>query len=113
MKEINMVKKPNILFISRSPLTMFSNVNLNLSNALINDFNVLFKHLSLNLGDELIFRLKILKEQFLSNSMFKNNISIKDYNYVTERNLDLITPHKPEKIFYVIDYDKHKSNSIL
>lgn len=35
------------------------------------------------------------------------NISIKDYNYVTERNLDYLSPHKPEKIFYIVGQDMY------
>jgi hypothetical protein len=34
-------------------------------------------------------------------------IAVKDYQYVTDRNLDLIAPHKPEKIFYIIGQDMY------
>lgn len=33
------------------------------------------------------------------------NIAIQDYNYTTDKNLDLISPHKPEKIYYIIGQD--------
>jgi hypothetical protein len=33
------------------------------------------------------------------------DIAIKDYKYATDNNLDLITPHKPEKIIYIIGQD--------
>jgi len=32
-------------------------------------------------------------------------ISAEDFTYVSDRNLDLITPHKPEKLFYIIGQD--------
>jgi len=35
------------------------------------------------------------------------NIAIKDYQYVTDGNLDLIAPHKPEKIFYIVGQDMY------
>jgi len=35
------------------------------------------------------------------------SIAIEDYNYVSDKNLDLITPHKPEKIFYIIGQDMY------
>ena len=79
-EKINMPKKPNMLFISRVPLTGFSNVNFNLYNALLNEFNVNFKHLSLNLGDKLLFRLNALKgEESISKFLFGRNISRRDY----------------------------------
>jgi hypothetical protein len=35
------------------------------------------------------------------------NIAVDDYNYVCDSNLDLISPHKPEKIFYIIGQDMY------
>lgn len=36
---------------------------------------------------------------------YDTNIAIKDYIYTSQKNLDLITPHKPEKIFYILGQD--------
>jgi len=35
------------------------------------------------------------------------NIATKDYVYVSDRNLDLMAPHKPEKIFYILGQDMY------
>ena len=35
------------------------------------------------------------------------NIAIKDYKYATDKNLDLIAPHKPEIIYYIIGQDMY------
>jgi hypothetical protein len=35
------------------------------------------------------------------------NIAVKDYQYATDKNLDLIAPHKPEKIFYIVGQDMY------
>jgi len=50
---------------------------------------------------------KLAWEQETGYRNFDLNIAVKDYQYVTDRNLDLITPHKPEKIFYIIGQDMY------
>jgi len=34
-------------------------------------------------------------------------IAIEDYNYTSDKNLDLIAPHKPEQIFYILGQDMY------
>jgi len=50
---------------------------------------------------------KLAWEQETGYRNFDLNIATKDYQYVTDRNLDLISPHKPEKIFYIIGQDMY------
>lgn len=50
---------------------------------------------------------KLAWEQETGYRNYDLNIAIKDYNYTTDKNLDLIAPHKPEKIFYIIGQDMY------
>jgi len=50
---------------------------------------------------------KLAWEQETGYRNYDLNIAIEDYNYVTEKNLDLISPHKPEKIFYIVGQDMY------
>lgn len=50
---------------------------------------------------------KLAWEQETGYRHYDLNIAAKDYIYATERNLALIAPHKPEKIFYIIGQDMY------
>ena len=50
---------------------------------------------------------KLAWEQETGYRNFDLNIAIKDYQYVSDSNLDLLAPHKPEKIFYIIGQDMY------
>ena len=50
---------------------------------------------------------KLAWEQETGYRNYDLDISIKDYQYVTDSNLDLVAPHKPEKIFYIIGQDMY------
>ena len=43
---------------------------------------------------------------------YELSIAAKDYNYATEENLDLMSPHKPEKIFYIIGQDMYHMDNM-
>jgi hypothetical protein len=50
---------------------------------------------------------KLAWEQETGYRHYDLSIAAKDYIYVTDRNLSLIAPHKPERIFYVIGQDMY------
>lgn len=56
---------------------------------------------------------KLAWEQETGYRNFDLNIAINDYKYVTNANLDLIAPFKPEKIFYIIGQDMYHMDNMV
>ena len=50
---------------------------------------------------------KLAWEQETGYRNYDLNIAIEDYIYTNDKNLDLIAPHRPEKIFYIIGQDMY------
>jgi hypothetical protein len=55
---------------------------------------------------------KLAWEQETGYRNYDLNIAIKDYAYVTEQNLELIAPHHPEKIFYIVGQDMYHMDNM-
>jgi hypothetical protein len=55
---------------------------------------------------------KLAWEQETGYRNYDLNIAIADYQYATDRNLELIRPHRPDKIFYIIGQDMYHMDNL-
>lgn len=61
-------------------------------------------------GEIATYDAHLAKLAWLNETGYRNydlNIAAKDFTYATDRNLDLMSPYKPEKLFYIIGQDMY------
>lgn len=66
-------------------------------------------------GEMTTFDAHIAKLAWLQETGYRNydiNIALKDYKYANDLNLELMAPHKPEKIFYILGQDMYHMDNM-